>query len=51
MSTIVLQLALLFLPGLVWERMHAVYSLKDKPDQFDVLRARPIRVRGVEWPR
>ena len=38
MNTLVIQIALLFLPGIIWERIHATYVLKDKPEQFDVVR-------------
>ncbi len=38
MNTLVIQIALLFLPGIIWERIHATYVLKDKPEQFDVIR-------------
>lgn len=38
MNTIVLQIAILFFPGLIWERIHSTYVLKDKPEQFDIIR-------------
>ena len=38
MNTLVLQIAILFLPGIIWERIHATYVLKDKPEQFDIIR-------------
>ncbi len=37
-SALVIQVALLFLPGLIWERIHATYVLKDKAEQFEVIR-------------
>lgn len=38
MNTLVIQIAILFLPGIIWERIHATYVLKDKPEQFDIIR-------------
>lgn len=38
MNTLVIQIALLFLPGIIWERIHATYVLKDKPEQFEWVR-------------
>jgi len=33
-----LQLAIIFIPGIIWERMDALFAQKRRPDQFDVIR-------------
>jgi len=38
MDIFFLQLAIIFLPGLVWERIDAQFAQKRVPTQFDVLR-------------
>lgn len=38
MDIFFLQLAILFLPGIIWERIDALYGLKRPPAQFDILR-------------
>ena len=38
MDIFFLQLAIIFLPGLVWERIDAQFAQKRIPTQFDVLR-------------
>lgn len=38
MDIFFLQLAIIFLPGLIWERIDAQFAQKRIPTQFDVLR-------------
>ena len=38
MNSFLLQILVIFIPGLFWERMDTMFSLNKKPDQFDVFR-------------
>lgn len=38
MDVFIIQIAVIFIPGIIWERIETLCALKRRPDQFDVVR-------------
>jgi Family of unknown function (DUF6338) len=38
MDIFILQIAIIFVPGMIWERIDALFALKGTPSQFDIVR-------------